>query len=148
MIGAGVPDDVVVGFHRYPPGDDPTAAHDGFADRWAEVARLRLLVGKRKLWCTETGWTSGPRKKRRGFPLCFLEKNTWLSEETVADYATSEFRFWARVPQLEALAWYQINCGPNRNNTEDNFGLRTYPERNNTILARWMPELIQEVTQE
>jgi hypothetical protein len=25
MIGAGVPDDVVVGFHRYPPGDDPTA---------------------------------------------------------------------------------------------------------------------------
>lgn len=146
MVNAGIPDDVAVGFHRYPPGDDPSIAHDGFASRWAEVERLKFLASKRKLWCTETGWTSGPRKKRRRSPLCFLERNVWLTEDKVAANAATELRFWARVPQLEAVVYYQINDGPNWNNPEDNFGLRSYPDRTNKVLARWMPELIQEVT--
>ncbi|UCD56786.1 MAG: hypothetical protein JSV16_13320 [Candidatus Hydrogenedentota bacterium] len=146
MVSAGIPDDVVVGFHRYPAKSDPTAAHDGFKDRWAEVRRLLALAGSRKLWCTETGWSSGPLEKPRRVPFCWFTKKVWLSEEQVADFASTELRFWARVPEVESLTWYQINSGPNRNDPEDNFGLRTYPDRANTILARWMPELIKEVT--
>ena len=70
-----------------------------------------------------------------------------LYEEDLS-WATTELRFWARVPQLETLVWYQINDGQNRNNPEDNFGLRTYPERRDKILARMMPKLIEEVTDE
>lgn len=147
MVDAGIPDEVAVGFHRYPTRSDPCAAHDGFQDRWAEVSRLQSIAGKRKLWCTETGWSAGPLDKRRRFPLCFLKRKFWLSEEKVADFAQTELRFWARVPKLEALVWYQINCGPNRNNPEDNFGLRRYLDKSNTILADRMPELIEEVTE-
>jgi len=147
MMAAGIPDDVAIGFHRYPPGNDATEPHDGFKDRWAEVAELRRLAGKRKLWLTETGWTAGPRK-HYGFPNCLWGKNRWLSEQEVADRVVTELRFWARVPNLEAAVVYQINDGPNRNDPEDNYGLLTYPERRDKILAKMMPKLIEEVTNE
>lgn len=146
MVEAGIPGGVAVGFHRYPPVPDPTMPHDGFSDRWAEIARLRAIAGKRKLWCTETGYTSGPHKKARGFPLCFLQKNYWENELQVANHAVKELKFWARVPDLEVAVWYQIDDGDNTNNPEDNFGLRRYPSKENKILANAMPKLIKEVT--
>ena len=145
MISAGLPRDVAIGFHRYPPKHDPTEPHDGFEDRWAEVARLHSVADGRKLWLTETGYTAGPRK-HYGFPNCLWGKNRWLSEQEVADRMVTELRFWARVPNLEGAVIYQANDGPNRNNYKDNFGLRTYPARSDKVLARMVPKLIEEVT--
>ena len=62
VVTAGVPLDVVIGFHRYPHGLGPQVPHPGFANRDAEWARLQSIAGGRMVACTEFGHHTARRK--------------------------------------------------------------------------------------
>src|SRR5262249_43573940 len=57
------PDDVVIGFHRYPEtGAYHDVPHAGFASRDAEMDALRQITGARLVACTEFGYHTAPEK--------------------------------------------------------------------------------------
>ena len=61
VVTAGIPLDVVIGFHRYPHGLGPEVPHPGFASRDAEWARLQSIAAGRTVACTEFGHHTAKR---------------------------------------------------------------------------------------
>jgi hypothetical protein len=111
-----LPIDCDIAFHRYPPGRDFNTPHKGASTRSAEVAKLRDIVGWRKLWNTETGWAE-------------QNKGHILTEPEVADRIDAELRFW-QAHGIEALTIYQLNSAhvqPGDN--DDERRLKTYGMR-------------------
>ena len=110
---------VRVGWHRYPPGLDPTEGHKGHPDRITELAKWTMIVGNpRKVWITETGLSQGPHRRR--FPLCWLK--TWLTEDQVAERLAHELQLWANMG-VEVVTLYQLRDSADHRSRE-HFGLR------------------------
>jgi hypothetical protein len=117
-----VQDSAIIGFHRYPNGADMTTPHDGFPSREHEWNKLRSLAGGRRLFCTETGMSTGPHRESKGFPLCWLHNNVYMDSKAQAEAFRVEYGFLKRRG-VEGMVWYQHRDGPNRNRLLDNYGI-------------------------
>jgi len=119
MMIAGLPADVVVGFHRYPHGLGPEVPHPGFASRDAEWARLQSIVGGRAVACTEFGHHTA---KRKYLFLGFIPLTRRLSDQTVAEHVVYDLTYFHdRGCLLSAV--YQLNDGPT-DTPIDRYGIR------------------------
>lgn len=106
VVRAGVPLNVVVGFHRYPHRLGPKVPHPGFATRDAEWARLESIAEGRAVACTEFGHHTA---RRRFGVFGVLRKR--VSAETVADHIAFDLDYFRdRGAMLAAV--YQLNDGP------------------------------------
>jgi hypothetical protein len=123
MLSRGLPAGAAVAVHRYPNGRDSAKAHPGFATREKELEELFRLVGEADVWVTETGRTEGPERIRR-FPLPDLTIR--MTEDEVSDFVDAELRFWAAVPRVKAVTWYQLNSGPDPEDPLHHFGIRRH----------------------
>jgi hypothetical protein len=115
--GFAFPDDVTIGFHRYPEkaaySDTP---HDGFASRDDEMAALKQLSGAHAVGCTEFGYHTAPEKR-------FLFWTTRRSDDKVADSVMFDFDFFNRW-DCEMAVLFQLNDGPS-DTAEGRYGIRT-----------------------
>jgi hypothetical protein len=117
VVTAGIPLDVVIGFHRYPHGLGPEVPHPGFANRDAEWARLQSIAGGRPVACTEFGHHTARRKY---LFLGLLRRR--LSDQTVAEHITFDLAYFRDRGCLLA-AVYQLNDGPT-DTPIDRYGIR------------------------
>ena len=119
MVVAGIPADVVVGFHRYPHGLGPDVPHPGFASRDAEWARLQSIVAGRAVACTEFGHHTA---KRKYLFWGFIPLKKRLSDEKVAEHVVYDLTYFRdRGCLLSAV--YQLNDGPT-DTAIDRYGIR------------------------
>ena len=103
-----VPPQVCVTVHRYPRKTyGPDAPQEGFRSRFAEVSRLREVVGARPWGVSEVGYHEA--SETRGW--WFWKKHVQWSEMQIASFARWEFAFWANAGAQFAV-WYQIGDGP------------------------------------
>ncbi|HUR32414.1 MAG TPA: hypothetical protein VM032_01370 [Vicinamibacterales bacterium] len=113
--GFTFPDDVVVGFHRYPEkGKAHGAPHAGFTSRENEMQRFTALIGARSHGCTEFGYHTAT--ERVGLSSV---------RRTDADVAASimfDFAFFADHGCDVALL-FQLNDGPD-DTMEHRYGIR------------------------
>ena len=110
-----------VGFHTYrstPPG----VPREGFLRREYEYDALRHLAAGRKLWMTEIGWSTAPRKAS-GCAGWFGKRWSY-SDEQVAEFLDYELRL-NRDQGAECFTIFQLNDGMLDEN-EHRFGIRTY----------------------
>ncbi len=121
MLSPGLPAGAAVAVHRYPNGRDSTSPHPGFETRDEEIQELFRLVEDADVWVTETGRTEGPDRVRRLF-LPDLEVR--MTEEEVSACMEAELRFWAGLPRVKAVVWYQLNSGPDPKDPLDHYGIR------------------------
>jgi len=120
-----VPPDVGVTVHRYPRKTyGPEAPQEGFRSRFAEVSRLREVVGARPWGVSEVGYHEA--SETRGW--WFWKKHVQWSEMQIASFARWEFAFWANAGAQFAV-WYQIGDGPV---DPYRYGIRTFD-------GRWKP---------
>jgi hypothetical protein len=141
MLARGLPAGAAVAVHRYPNGRDSAKAHPGFETRDRELEELFRLVGGADVWVTETGRTEGPERIRR-FPLPDLTIR--MTEEEVSDFVEEELRFWAAVPQVRAVVWYQLNSGPDDEDPMHHYGIRRHDGTFKPV-ARRLSALIEEL---
>lgn len=108
---ADAPNDLVIGFHRYPEeGRGPLAAHDRFTSREDEWNALRDIVDDMPLACTEFGYHTACAR-----PLT-------LTDSDVAACVCWDLSFYqARGVSLACV--YQLNDGPTENYI-DKYGIR------------------------
>jgi hypothetical protein len=133
VVTAGIPLDVVVGFHRYPHGMGPQVPHPGFANRDAEWTRLLDIAGGRPVACTEFGHHTARRKY---LFLGFIPLTRRLSDETVAEHITFDLAYFRDRGCLLAAS-YQLNDGPT-DAAIDRYGIRRWdgtPKPQATALA-------------
>lgn len=116
MLREGLPSAAQVAVHRYPNGPSVEIPHEGFRSRGDEVSKLLRLAGGRPIWITETGMREGPHGKG--------DDQLYLEEDDVAAAFEQEMRFWARIPQVRGVVWYQLNDGPDRKNEYHTYGIR------------------------
>jgi hypothetical protein len=119
MVLAGLPADLVVGFHRYPHGLGPQEPHPGFASRDAEWARLQSIVAGRTVACTEFGHHTA---KRKYLFWGFIPLKKRLSDEKVAEHVVFDLTYFRDRGSLLA-AVYQLNDGPT-DTAIDRYGIR------------------------
>lgn len=117
-----LPSGAIVGFHRYPNGPDTTKPHNGFQSRVHEYNRLRALVDGHELFLTETGLSQGPHRVKRRFPMCWLDRKSWLSQESVSDAIRFEWSFW-KPRGILGMVWYQHKDGQDFNDILNNYGI-------------------------
>ena len=117
VVTAGVPLDVVIGFHRYPHGLGPKVPHPGFANRDAEWTRLQNIAAGRAVACTELGHHTARRKFG---PWGLFRKR--LSDAVVAEHITFDLTYFRDKGCLLA-AVYQLNDGPT-DTAIDRYGVR------------------------
>jgi hypothetical protein len=141
MLARGLPGGAAVAVHRYPNGRDPAKPHPGFATRETELEELFRLVEGADVWVTETGRTEGPERIRR-FPLPDLTIR--MTEEEVSDFVDAELRFWAAVPRVKAVTWYQLNSGPDPDDPLHHFGIRRHDGTFKPVASR-LSALIEEL---
>jgi hypothetical protein len=121
MLARGLPEGAAIAVHRYPNGRDPANPHLGFATRDAEVQELLRLAESTDVWVTETGRSEGPDRVRVLFQP---DLEFRMTEDEVSAYMEAELRFWAGIPQVKAVTWYQLNSGSDPNNPLDHYGIR------------------------
>jgi hypothetical protein len=119
MVRAGLPSDVILGFHRYPHGLSAQQPHPGFADREAEWTRLLEIAGSRDVACTEVGHHTAPRGRRR---LGLFGRRQRLSAEEAARDLMFDLDFF-RDRGCLMTAVYQLNDGPH-DRPVDRYGIR------------------------
>jgi hypothetical protein len=119
VVRAGIPADVIVGFHRYPHGLSARIPHPGFADRDAEWNRLLDIAGSRDVACTEVGHHTAPRGRRR-FGL-FGRRHRLTAEDAARDLMFDLEFFRDRGALMTAV--YQLNDGPH-DRSIDRYGIR------------------------
>lgn len=101
------PPEIRCSIHRYPETGSATKPHDHFADRDAEVARLREIVGHRRpLACSEVGYSEAE----------------WTAAEVACNMAY-ERQFWTNHG-FDFVSGYQLNDGPEPDSPE-RYGFRT-----------------------
>ena len=119
VVTAGVPPDVVLGFHRYPHGLAPEIPHPGFANRDAEWTRLLTIAAGRPVACTEFGHHTA---RRRYLLWGFIPLHKRLSDQAIADHITYDLTYFRDRGCLLA-AVYQLNDGPT-DTAIDRYGIR------------------------
>lgn len=120
MLQGGVPDEVLLGFHRYPRGMGPRTPQEGFSSREAEWDALMRLARGRQVACTELGHHTAPRPTRF---LGFIPVRRRVSDEDVADHMAFDLGFFAeRGCALTAV--YQWNDGTRADVHLDRYGIR------------------------
>ncbi len=121
VIGTGqISERACVGYHTY-RATAPGVACEGYARREDEYDALRDAVRGRRLWMTEIGWSTAPRKSG-GLAGCL--GRTWrYSDGEVADFLDYELRL-NRDQGSESFVVFQLNDGP-RDVNEGRFGIRT-----------------------
>ena len=123
FLDHSIPAGAIVGFHRYPAGKDYTTPHKGFDSRKEEMDELVGLARDNKIFCTEAGMTQGPHYTKRNFPLCFLKKKEYVRPQYQYEAYKADQQINEAYDSV-GLVWYQYNDGPNKNNDQDNFGVR------------------------
>jgi hypothetical protein len=109
-----LPDDVIVGFHRYPPaGRGPLAPHDQFRSREDEWRALLDVVEGRAVACTEFGYHTATE------PDGHTRTDAEVAESVLWDLAFYDER---AVP---VACVYQLNDGPT-DTWIDRFGVRAF----------------------
>lgn len=121
FIGGTVQDKAIIGFHRYPNGTDMTIPHNGFQSREHEWNRLCTITGGRRLFCTEAGMSTGPHHKKKGFLLCWLNNQVYLTEVQQAEAFRIEYCFHSRRSSI-GMVWYQHRNGP-KDTLLDHYGI-------------------------
>jgi hypothetical protein len=118
MLSTGVvPDDVVIGFHRYPvTAKGPEAPERGSSSRDNEWRALKQVTGTRVLACTEFGYHTAPDRVLGIF-------KTHRTDQEAADGVMFDIRYF-QERGVELAALFQINDGPDPNNFEHHFGIR------------------------
>jgi hypothetical protein len=97
--------------HRYPEGGgDWHTPHAGFRSRQAEIDRLHEIIGPRPKAIGEFGWNHST--EGWSLPQC-------------ADYIAHDYDFYL-ANGFEVACLYEINDGPNRNEVEQNYGIRDF----------------------
>jgi hypothetical protein len=119
VVRAGLPPDVILGFHRYPHRFSAEQPHPGFASRDAEWARLMEIAGARDVACTELGHHTAPRGRRR---FGVFGPRRRLTDEEVARDVVFDLDFFRDRGCLMA-AVYQLNDGPS-DRPVDRYGIR------------------------
>ena len=119
VVRAGIPSDVILGFHRYPHGLSAQVPHPGFANREAEWQRLLEIAGSRDVACTEVGHHTGPRGRRR-FGL-FGRRHRLTADQASRDLLF-DLEFFAERGCLLTTV-YQLNDGV-RDTPVDRYGIR------------------------
>ena len=114
----GIDSRLIIGLHPY--RTDKRADEDT-GDLKALLERFREIIGPRSYAITEIGWHSAPQKTESILPC--KRKEFRFSDEDVADFAEWELDFWQRNG-AKLVNWYQLNCGENEFNPEDNYGIR------------------------
>jgi hypothetical protein len=117
---AGLPDDVVVGFHRYPKGLTPRNAQDGFSSRDQEWQELQRLASGRAVACTEVGHHTAPR---RHLLWGFIPVRRRVSDADVAAHVVYDLAYFRERGAL-LTAVYQLNDGPSDDVHLDRYGIR------------------------
>jgi len=111
-----IPDDVVLGFHRYPEaGRGAVTPHKGFVSRDDEFQALERIRGDRRVACTEFGYHTA--EDRMGM---FARRRR--SDVEVADSVQWDLDFFAQRGVLLA-AVYQLRDG-DRDVPEERYGIR------------------------
>lgn len=118
MQRAGLPPQVVVGFHRYPHRDGPWVPHPGFHSRSDEWRAFREIVGARRVACTEVGHHTAERTW--GLFGCHRVR---LTDAQAAEHLLWDLGAFS-AGRVELVAIYQLNDGPT-NQAIDRYGLRT-----------------------
>lgn len=119
VVAAGIPLDVVIGFHRYPHRLGPEVPHPGFASRDAEWARLQRIAGGRAVACTEFGHHTA---RREYLFLGVIPRRKRLSDDKVAEHIAFDLAYFRDRGSLLA-AVYQLNDGPT-DTAIDRYGIR------------------------
>lgn len=117
-----IPAGGIVGFHRYSNGPNMRDPHNGFESRADEFNRLQASTGAHKLFCTETGHSQGPHGVNRGFPLCWMKRHVYLTQEEQALAATNEWAFY-KVRKVIGMVWYQHRDGQDHKDILSNYGI-------------------------
>lgn len=120
MMKSGIPEDVAVGFHRYPDGLSPSVPHEGFKTRDDEWARLTALAGGRPLACTEVGHHTAPRRVGK------LGQKKRISDSDSAQHMSFDLAYF-RDKNCLLTAVYQLNDGQDPEEHLDRYGIRTAP---------------------
>jgi hypothetical protein len=129
-VRSGLPEDCIIGYHTYRTTRRPDDPLDGFPNRDAEFAALKGIAVGRPIWCTEAGWHTAPSTVRYGF-LKLRKRRIQFTDAEVADFAEREVRINAAQGAL-GFVWFQLNDGPDPNEYEHRFGIRT-------IEGAWKP---------
>jgi hypothetical protein len=120
MIVAGLPADVIVGFHRYPKGLTPANPQEGFGSRDDEWRELQRLANGRAVACTEMGHHTAPRKY---LLWGFVPLKKRVTDQQVAEHVVFDLQFFkSRGCLLTAV--YQLNDGPSDDIPVDRYGIR------------------------
>jgi hypothetical protein len=120
MRVAGLPDDVVVGFHRYPKGLTPRNAQDGFSSRDQEWEELQRLASGRAVACTEVGHHTAPRRHLIGGLIPVRRR---VSDADVAEHVVYDLSYFRERGCL-LTAVYQLNDGPSDDLDLHRYGIR------------------------
>lgn len=121
MAAGRLPAHVTLGIHPYRMNRMP---HEDLGERSIGSIANEIRDLHPRYAITEGGWHTAPRRRKRGFPLCFTYETIpgWTDDE-VATFAPWELNFWAAAG-AELYVWYQLNSGPDENEAEHNFGIR------------------------
>lgn len=118
-----LPDDIAIGFHRYPPyAEDRTSAYPPAATRTEELQAIRRLANKRPLWLTEWGYTQAPYRHWNGIPP--YRHVGQLTNEECAAFITADLQLYEQE-RIAVACWYQYTDGPSLTEDLDRFGLVT-----------------------
>lgn len=108
MLEAGLPPDVLLGFHRYPKGTSPREPQEGFGSRDEEWRALQRLAGGRMVACTEVGHHTAPRRYRM---WGLIPATRRVSDEEAAGHLLYDLCFFRERGCVLAVV-YQLNDGP------------------------------------
>lgn len=119
MLLAGLPADLILGFHRYPKGLSPENPQAGFDSREEEWQELQRLANGRAVACTEVGHHTAPRKYLK---WGFIPWKKRVSEDDCAAHLAYDLTFF-RDRGCLLTAVYQLNDGPTDTHL-DRYGIR------------------------
>ena len=112
---AEIPSSVTIGIHTYRSGP-PDKPLPGYLTRGEEFTVLRGMVGARRVWCTEVGWSDF--EKHGGLIPAWCGRR--LSPSEVAANLRREFELCAAAG-CEVGVVFQLNDGLGR---DEHFGIR------------------------
>jgi hypothetical protein len=143
MLGK-IPAAVGFAFHRYTT-PDLSKPRSGYLSRVAEVEAVKNVAGAgRELWMTETG-QSEVYYRSQPWPYCWRQDRRELSEDEIARQMINDLRFWYETELIEGVSYYQLNDGPDPNNTGHRYGWRdledTYKDEWKLVARLMGPEI-------
>jgi hypothetical protein len=90
-----IPNNSIIGFHRYPAAFDIGTSYPGFPTREHEMNRLQSLANGHKLFCTGTT-IEAVYNIPRGFPFCWINKRVEVTDDERTRAMEHEWNFYSR----------------------------------------------------